>query len=686
MARTAFDDKGSVIDVYGQLTMKNAVIMNSYNKHGSTGPIRVNSGGTFTMEGGRISKNTSREEIDDVTSHPYSAGAVYVKPGGTFTMTNGLIDNNQGGMTGGIFAGDLGLQITKAAIIDIQGGIVSNNSSNNYRASNGEIFQAGAGLAGYPNSKITMTDGIISGNRSHNVGGGIAISSQYIGAFSNIYNDQKVTVNKNYSEFIKRSKAEAHINGGLIYKNKSNGDGGGIYVDSNDVKFGKTMVLDNRSFNHGGGIYISYPPITQKLEHILITENLAKGHYDAYLGGSNGGGLWNCPLGFVHIGDGHSVYVYNNNSEGYGKDITFYKKAWGFKLNDEYVGRTFYSHISPVTEGNQFIKFVEDGEGKEDGVTIPKHLSYQSGTTHLKAVYNDDLIREAWKNSLTFVLGNQGRTGGGLGSNANLITPEDKGNYQIEFNKKWDGRVDRSSIPGTIRVDLFIVPLDKDRDYVKANYGKDKNLFKYGEILLGKDNNWHSRFDTNWYNREDRKEILDILKIKNFSDIGLPEDTYYMDKGLPFTANELAKMGYKYLVVEQGDKYFVEVTEEKPTADKTEKAGILEITRKYDEPYYDDETVRKDKDLYFYLYDPEKQALTRIGKSTIHEDETTPDVGKTTFVHPLLLKKVSEIKYYGKDRVFTEYGWEDEVGYSNEDKGYAIVLTLNCQIKCNSTE
>ena len=673
-AKTEFDDKGSVIDVNGELIMKNSVIMNSYNKHGYTGPVRVNEGGTFTMEGGRISNNTSYEQIDANYLRPYAAGAVYIRPGGTFTMKNGLIDNNTGGLTGGVFAGDLGLQTTKPAIVKMEGGIIAKNKT----ASN---YEAGAGLAGYPNSKITITDGIIAGNRSYDVGGGIAISSQYLGDTSNIYGDQKVSVNKNYSEFITRSKAEALIDGGLIYKNKSNGDGGGIYVDSNDVTFGKTMVLDNLSYNHGGGIYISYPPITQKLKHILITENLAKGHYDAYLGGSNGGGLWNCPTGFVHIGDGHSVYVYNNDSEGYGKDVTFYKKAWNFKLNGEYVGRTFYSHISPVTEGDQFIKFIEDGAAAEDGVTIPEHLSYQTGTTHLKAVYNDNLIREAWQNSLTFVLGNQGRTGGGVGSNANLISDKDKGDYQIEFNKKWDERVDRSSIPGTIRVDLFIVPIDKDRDYVKANYGKDKNLFKYGEILLGKDNNWHSRFDTNWYNREDRKEILDILKIKNFSDIGLPEDTYYMDKGLPFTAQELAKKGYKYLVVEQGDKYFVEVTEEKPTEDKTEKAGVLEITREYNDKY-DKGTVKEDKDLYLYFYDPVKQVLTRIGQTKIHEEKDEKGVGKgfgkATIAHPLLLKKVSEYKYYGAYRKFTEYeGWDDVEGYHNKDRGYAVILTEN---------
>ena len=671
-ARTKLSDRGSVIDVNGELVMKNAVIMNSYNKHGYTAPIRVNSGGKFTMEGGRISSNTSYEQIESTSSRPYAAGAVYVSPSGTFTMTNGLIDNNVGGMTGGVFAGDLWGSKGAPAVVEIKGGIIAKNRSITE-------YQMGGGINGFPASKITITDGIIAGNYSYDVGGGIGISSRYVNDPVNIYNKESAHVETDYDKFIKENKAEANLDGGLIYKNESGANGGGVYVDSNDVTFGKTMILDNKANNLGGGIYISFPPITQKLEHILITENEAEGYTDAYVGGSNGGGIWNCPTGFIHIGDGHSVYVYNNNAGSYGQDITFVKKAWNFTLNGKYVGREFYSHISPVTNGKNIIQFIEDGRGREYGETIPGHLSYHTTYSYLKAIYSQALIEEAWKNSETFVLGNHARNGGGLGSNANLITPEDKGEYQIEFHKKWDASVDQYDAPTTIRVDLFIVPLDKDKDYVKANYGKDSNLFKYGEILLREADKWHTRFDTNYYNGTNKDKILEMLGIKDFSEIGLPKDAFNMDKGLPFTADELAAKGYKYLVVEQGTGYHVEVTEEKPTADKTEKGGILEITRKYNADY-DDESVREDKDLYFYLYDPEKQVLTRIGQSTIHEDENTPGTGKTTFAHPILLKKISETKYYGKDRVFTEYleyGWDGMVGYHNEDKGYAIVLTEN---------
>lgn len=669
--RTAFDSKGSVIDVNGKLVMKNAVIMNSYNKHGYTGPIRVNEGGKFMMEGGRISKNTSFEQIDQDYNRPTAAGAVYVRPGGTFTMTNGLIDNNHGGLTGGVFAGDLWGSKGDPAVVNIKGGIIANNLS-------ATRFQMGGGLNGFPSSKITITDGIIAGNKSFGVGGGIGISSQYIGSPSNVLGAEKAYVNKNYKEFIKTNKAEAFIDGGLIYKNRAIESGGGIYVDSNDVHLGRAMILDNKAGKFGGGVYASFPPITQKLENILITENKALGWVSSsIIGGSNGGGLWNCPTGFVHIGDGHSVYVYNNDATSHGKDITFSEKTWGYKLNDVNLEGEFYSHISPVTKEKNIIKFLEDGPSKEKGVDIPERLSYHRLYTHLKAIYGDKLIREAWKNSKTFVLGNQANNGGGVGSNANITTPKDDGDYGIELRKKWDRRIDKKDIPDQIKADLFIVPMDKDEKYVKAHYGDDNSLFKYGEITLDEKNNWHSRFDTNYFNGANKAEILKKLGIKNFSDIGLPDDAYQMDKGLPFTAEELAKMGYKYLVVEQGDKFIVEVEEMKGEDGKTVQAGVLEITRQYNDKY-DDKNVRQEKNLYFYLYDPENKVLTRLGKTTIREGENTKGIGKTTFAHPLLTKKISEYKYYGTNRRFTEYeGWDGIVGYHNKDHGYAFVFTQN---------
>ena len=384
-AKTAFDNRGSVLDVEGELVMENAVVMNSYNRHGYTAPIKVKDGGSFIMNGGRISSNTSYEMIDGYYYRPTSAGAVYVTPGGSFTMKGGLIDNNNGGLTGGVFAGDFFGSSRDFARVNIEGGIIANNNSNSG-------FQMGGGITGFPKSQVTITDGIIAGNHSGS-GGGVAISDQYISEYRNVIGGEYANISKDYEKFLKENKAEAKIAGGLIYKNSAT-TGGGVYVDTNHVTFDKTMILDNRASNFGGGIYVSFPPRIQTLEDILITENTARATWIDSFGGGNGGGLWNCPTGYVHIGDGHSIYVFENNADGYGKDITFSRKTWRFELNGKNIGGEFYSHISPVTKDKNIIKFLADGEA---GVDIPGNLSYTRFMVHLKALYNEALIKEAWK-------------------------------------------------------------------------------------------------------------------------------------------------------------------------------------------------------------------------------------------------------------------------------------------------
>lgn len=113
-------------------------------------------------------------------------------------------------------------------------------------------------------------------------------------------------------------------------------------MDTNFVHFGKTMILDNKSGNFGGGVYISFPPRIQTLENLLITENTA---IATGIDSFGGGGLWNCPTGYVHIGDKHTVYVFDNEAKGRGKDIGFSEKTKYFLLNKENIQDKFYSHI-----------------------------------------------------------------------------------------------------------------------------------------------------------------------------------------------------------------------------------------------------------------------------------------------------------------------------------------------------
>ena len=646
--------KGSFFDVQngGELTLKNGVIANGSSELYYSAPIKLQKGSTFIINGGRITSNT----IDSSSGVPFTAGGVYVSTGAKFIMNNGMIDHNEGA-AGGIFAGDLfgakGENLSEnpgaAAVIEMNGGNIVKN------VTRGGLKISG-GIAIYAGGTLHLNDGIIAGNSNDGTGGGVWISDGYL-HFDNTIGKESASTNKEYSEHLKENKAEANFRGGIIYNNHAGNNAGGIYIDSETVKFDKIMILDNSSTWWGGGVYYSFPPRVNKLEHLLITENNAitrkfdlsgldeesrqkvekhlKNIFDNFNGPGNGGGIWNCPTGYVHIGDGHSVYSYNNKADSQGNDLSFTKKTGYFKLNDEQIKDKFYSHVSPVTEKGNIIKFINDAR---NGQAIPEHMSYTNDWIHLRSVYSEELVKEAWKNSNVFIMGNTSSYGGGIGSNANMETPDDKGDIEFEFNKKWHPNLeDTVDLDNTeIHVDIFIVPEDVDEVYVRSLYGKDNRLFKYGEVTLNKANNWHTRF-SDW---------------KNNKYMDLPNLT--KDNGLPFTKEELAYRGYKYLIMERETNHSVYIDEKV----KTEKNGKMKI-----EGLEYEEDKKPDYFLYFIDKKGEAHYLTKADKDGV-------------FTHPILDGKFVKEYYYGPDRPYIENGKvvEGKHGYKNTDKGYAFFI------------
>ena len=253
-----------------------------------------------------------------------------------------------------------------------------------------------------------------------------------------------------------------------------------------------------------------------------------------------------------------------------------------------------------------------------------------------------------------------------------METPDDKGEYKVEINKKW-GQDDKweGEKPSSIKVDLFIVPLDKDEVYVKYNYGSDPNLFKYGEIEISEKNKWIGKFEDNYFNGADKQEILDRLGIESWTEIGLPEDAFSMDKGLPFTAEELAERGYKYLFVERGEGYSVEVEETLPEKDKEYENYPLEIERNRGiYPSYQS----NNPEIYLFYQDN-----TGLGHLELLDHATLTDE-KVILNNPILAEKITKMEYYGQERIFFEWGKDWDVvgpGYHIGDKGYAFILEDN---------
>lgn len=532
-------NNGSFFNVNGgTLVLNNGVIANgetSGNDYNS--PIRVKENGTFIMNGGRITANKTKAKL----TLPYNAGAVDVSRGGRFIMNNGMIDHNISA-SGAVFVGNDGLNNTKIlkedkdfALFEFKGGSIVSNKSKGYNLA--------GGITIFPTGKLKITDGIVANNYAGRNAGGIMVSDQYVHSFSNTINN---SYSKTYDEdYVKKNKAEANFDGGLIYKNETGYAGGGVFVDSNHVHFNKTMILDNKAAKFGGGVYVGFPPRVQELENILITENetfksgLINENDDAWGGPLVGGGIWNCPDGYIHLGDGHSVYVFNNKGAMGGADYVFAKKTHSFELNGKDIHNQFYTFISPVTKEKHIIKFVNDS-GK--GSALPKNMSYTDKFVYLKAIYDKALQEEAWKNSGTFILGNEASYGAGLGSDAAMKSTQDIGDVEFKFKKQWDEEINKDDYRWkNIHADIYIVPKDVDEIYVRSQYGYDNHLYKYGEVVLNYDNNWEAIFG----------------QFKNDKYKNLP--AYTMEKGLPFTSEELAKRGLKYLVIERETDYISEV-------------------------------------------------------------------------------------------------------------------------------
>ena len=144
------DNTTSLIYVdYGSFTMQgNASVSGNTSSSNNGGGVSVGENGTFTMNGGEISLNTSS----------YGGGGVSVSYNGTFTMNGGVISGNTSSDGGGV-------SVVGYGTFTMNGGEISGNTSS---------YNGGGVYVGGTNATFTMNGGEISGNSSHN-GGGVCV-------------------------------------------------------------------------------------------------------------------------------------------------------------------------------------------------------------------------------------------------------------------------------------------------------------------------------------------------------------------------------------------------------------------------------------------------------------------------------------------------------------------------------
>jgi len=198
----------------------------SYSDSYSGGVVYVYGSGTFNMQGGTISGNTST-----------SGGGVYVN--GAFNMSGGTISGNtSNGNGGGVYV---------IGTFTMYGGTISDNKSNTN----------GGGVLVNGNGRFDMQNGTITGNTAKNNGGGVCIGGHLIG--NGTFSMSGGTISGNtcsdsgggvYSEGTFTMKS------GTIFSNTANKNGGGVCGGSFIMQSG--TISGNEARNNGGGVYTGY--------------------------------------------------------------------------------------------------------------------------------------------------------------------------------------------------------------------------------------------------------------------------------------------------------------------------------------------------------------------------------------------------------------------------------------------
>jgi uncharacterized repeat protein (TIGR02543 family) len=252
---------GSLFTVGNEVTLTLGNNITLQGRPSNTAALVTVNGGTLVMNSGaKVSGNTSSS---------YSGGGVYVSNNGTFTMNGGTISDNTSFSGGGVYMG--------SGTFTMNEGTISGNT-----ASSSSAYSYGGGV--YINSgtsgTFTMNGGTISGNTvsssssfsySSSYGGGVYIIS---GTFT--MNEGTISGNTASSSYYSPSygggvnlsnNGTFTMSGGTICGNTASSSassyGGGVNVTNggtftmNDGTISGNTASSSSAYSYGGGVGIS---------------------------------------------------------------------------------------------------------------------------------------------------------------------------------------------------------------------------------------------------------------------------------------------------------------------------------------------------------------------------------------------------------------------------------------------
>ena len=267
---------------------------------------RDGAGAGIHVEGSNLDEGSTLVISDGVIAGNYapSGGGVYAR-NSTVNMVGGIIsgngtNNDQSGYGAGICAENSNVTITN--------GHITNNRYQHYIDEEGSTkhlgngCHGGGGIAAWNGGSLTIVGGYITGNYSAEAGGGV-----YAGVW-----------NSALSGFT--------FSGGIIASNVAqNSEGGGIRISA-PTKGVFEVPIDSHADSHayitnnttnttndwgGGGVFVQggsdgVQPASLRISNALITNNSAEGY---------GGGFAACPTGKTAITDTNGIAIFGNRDE-----------------------------------------------------------------------------------------------------------------------------------------------------------------------------------------------------------------------------------------------------------------------------------------------------------------------------------------------------------------------------------
>ena len=367
-------DRGHVIEVLSGVTFTLTDCKGTgkiTHTDGQTG-LGVGVAGTFNMYGGKITGNTVENSDTGI------GGGVRVV--GTFNMYGGSITGNRASIAGG------GVYV-KSGTFEMSGGTIGGTGTGdaNQASSGGGVYVSGG--------TFTMSGGTITGNKvSYSYGDGGGVFVNYNGTF-NMSDDSSITGNTAFrggGVYVERSLGNNDKPGNFAMSSGTIGGattddanqaeyGGGVYVAGAFTLTGGS-ITGNKTNGNGGGVYVNAdstftvsgaPKITNNTQKPTISSNV-------YLTTGKPGAV--IVIGDAHLASGAEIGVRTGKKPTDGNPVTI-------ATNANSGDKQYFS-----SDESEYSMYVEGSELKL--ATVPAHehrwTYIASNATTITATCGDD--------------------------------------------------------------------------------------------------------------------------------------------------------------------------------------------------------------------------------------------------------------------------------------------------------